>query len=200
MIRHAILASLLALVASCIDQGQPNVGTADQDLSISTTATAYSNIYPETWSARLNQLSDYWDFNAGTTSTFAPPPNLQMVAFVVNGEPAVPGGAEATRMVWLVSNSRVYKVYQVAFSDVAQMTTMTKAAFTNVENGYAAQGYATPGSTIIAGVDGGVVTKKGGGNPPHGFPVALVSSMQNLAATVRPIIINVQNLGNGALD
>jgi hypothetical protein len=198
MTRHAILASVLALVGSCIDQGQPNVGTADQDLSIiNPAATVYSNIYPVTWTSKFNQLSDYWDFNVGTTVT---PPNLQMVAFVVNGEPAVPGGAEATRMVWLVSNSRVYKVYQVAFSDVAQMTQMTRNAFTNVENGYAAQGYASPGSTIIAGVDGGVVTKKGGGNPPHGFPALLVSNMQDLAATVRPVIINVQGLGAGSLD
>jgi hypothetical protein len=201
MIRHAILASLLALVSSCIDQGQPsNVGTSDQDVTISSTAPIYSNIVPIAWSAReFNTNFDYW----------APPvggvPNLQMVAFVVNGAPAVFDAngnviVPATRMVWLVSNAGVFRVYEVDVPDVAQMTQTTHNAFTVVENSYAAQGYSTPGSDIIVGVDGGVVIKQGGGGPPHGFPVAVVNTMVNMAGSIRPIIINVQNVGAGSLN
>jgi len=201
MIRHVILASLLALVGSCIDQGQPaNLGTADQDLSLGT-VPLYSNVVPVPWSARLISNSDYWD-----PSIVGGVPNLQMVAFVVNGEaPTYDANGNiidpATRMVWLVSNARVYKVYEVYVADVAQMTQMTRNAFTVVENGFAAQGYSAPGSSIIVGVDGGVTGGgiKGGG-PPHGFPYAVVRGMYDNAAAVRNVIVAIPNIGANSLQ
>ena len=205
MIRHAILASLLALVASCIDQGQPSdVGTTDQDVTLSSTCgTCYTNVVPIAWSAKA--FPSVWDYWApAPVSTTALLPNLQMVAFVVNGEPAVfdVNGAvtsPATRMVWLISNRGVYRVYEVALQDVADMTQLARNSFTIVENGYAAEGFATPGSTIIVGVDGGTVNPKGGGTP-HGYPPGVVAAMVNFAATVRPIIVNVQDVGAGSLQ
>jgi hypothetical protein len=204
MIRHAILASLLA-TAGCIDQGQSSdVGTTDQDLTVTTSVcgTCYSSVVPIPWSARA--FSSVWDYWAPPpVSTTALPPNLQMVAFVVNGEPVtldVNGAviAPATRMVWLISNRGVYRVYEVAISDVADMTSIVRNSFTIVENAYAGAGYASPGSTIIVGVDGGAVNPKGGGTP-HGFPFAVVNGMVGYAATIRPIIVNVQDLAAGTM-
>ncbi|MEO8841186.1 MAG: hypothetical protein ABI591_03360 [Kofleriaceae bacterium] len=202
MIRTVLLASVLALAAGCLDE-QPTTGTSDQDLLIKLPLPTYTSLAPEWWTARAINNSDYWDF--GTSATIAAaPPNLQMTAFIVNGEAATytaaGAGTEATRMVWLISNSRVFKVYEVYVSDVGQMSQMMHSAFTNVENGYAAQGYQAPGSSIIVGVDGGVTGggKKGGG-PPHGFPTAVVQAMVNNAAAVRSVIVAIPNIGAGSL-
>jgi hypothetical protein len=101
-------------------------------------------------------------------------------------------------MVWLISNRGVFRVYEVALQDVAQMTQFVHNSFTIVENAYAVAGFSTPGSTIIVGVDGGTVTPRGGGTP-HGFPFAVVNTMVGYAATIRPIIVNVQNVAAGTM-
>jgi hypothetical protein len=194
MIRTVILASLLALFAGCVDQQQPTTGTSDQDLLTQNPQPTYTNLEPEWWSSKLISSADYWDHG-----------NSQMVAFIVNGEAAGGGAAgatsEATRMVWLISNSRVYKVYEVYLSDVAQMTQTMRNVFTNVENSMPAQtAQGAPGSAIIVGVDGGVTGggKKGGG-PVHGFPTTVVQSMVNSAASVRSVVISVPFFGAGSL-
>jgi hypothetical protein len=199
MIRHAILASLLAAVG-CIDQGQPSeVGTTDQAVC----GTCSPSVVPIPWSARVyTSVWDYWAPPPASSTVVSP--NLQMVAFVVNGEPAVldpVSGAQtspATRMVWLISNRGVFRVYEVPVGQVADMEQLARNSFTIVENGYAAEGFAAPGSTIIVGVDGGVVVPKGGGTP-HGFPPAVVDTMVGYANVVRPVIINVQDVGANSL-
>ena len=204
MIRNVLLASVLSLVG-CLDQGQPAVGTTDQDSTITTvrpTAPTYSNVVPVWWSARYTAQSDYWDFGipgAGTTV------NLQMTAFIVNGEAATLDANgrvtdPATRFVWLISNTGVYKVYEVYVGDIAQMKQIMGSVFTNVENNYAASGYQAPGSSIIVGVDGGVSGggKKGGG-PPHGFPTAVVQQMINVNHTTTGVIIAIPQIGAGSL-
>lgn len=196
MIRHAILVSLLVLVGSCVDQDQSDVGTVDQAITTCPVGgPCYSNIVPMAWNAR--EFNSVWDYWAPPPAGGAVVPNLQMVAFVVNGEAAVRDVngatiAPATRLVWLISNRGVFRVYEVAVSDVGLMEQTTRNAFTAVENYYAAASYASPGSTIIVGVDGGVIVPKKGG-PPHGYPMAVVNAMNGYAATVRPVITGIQN-------
>jgi hypothetical protein len=203
MIRHAIIASVLALASSCVDQEQPDVGTSDQDLTVSSTCggPCLTNIVPLAWNDRTyNSVWDYWAPPPAATSSTAVVPNLQMVAFVVNGAPAVLDPASgatlipATRMVWLIGNRGVFRVYQVNVDDVPEIELFARNSFTIVENYYAAVGYSSPGSTIIVGVGGGAVVPKGGG-PPHGEPLAVVNAMVNQYNTIRPVIVNVQDIG-----
>lgn len=197
MIRHAILVSLLVLVGSCVDQDQSDLGTVDQAITTCPVGgPCYSNIVPMAWNARaFNSVWDYW---APPPTGGAVVPNLQMVAFIVNGEAAVldpvSGAtvAPATRLVWLISNRGVFRVYEVAVQDVALIEQTARNAFTAVESYYAAANYAGPGSTIIVGVDGGVIVPKKGG-PPHGYPMAVVDTMNRYAAAVRPVITGIQN-------
>jgi hypothetical protein len=212
MIRTVIFASLLAFAGGCIDQGQPDVGTTDQDLTAVAPCTVVggpclTNIVPIPWNDRT--YSSVWDYWAPppapttTSTTSVVVPNLQMVAFVVNGAPAVldpVSGATtvpATRMVWLISNRGVFRVYQVNVDDVAEMEQFARNSFTIVENYYEAVGYSSPGSTIIVGVGGGAVVPKGGGTP-HGEPLTVVNAMVGYALTARSLIVNVQDVGRNS--
>jgi hypothetical protein len=197
MNRHSLVVMILAGLAGCVDQQAPvETGNSEQDLAVSTLPT----VYPQLWDPRTdNQIRDFWDLNqGGIVGNFA----HQMVAVRTNGEPEIPcvnfgstcaGGQPATKMVWLISNTRVFRVYEINVGELGLFNAYMNAAFKTFE----ATKIGTVPDVGDGGVGGDYGPAPGGGvhiGPPRGFPLALVNDMRSYAASVRTVMANVPSV------
>lgn len=198
MNRLFLVVSCLAALAGCVDSNATSA--TDQDLL--TTADPppgsgpYSTIFPVHWDPRVNfYTSAFWD--PGTPSG-TPNWSHHMTYLVNDGEPAVKcpiatttcsSAAPATKMVWLISNERVYRTWEIDVGDMGTFNSMRDDAAANVKT-------AAGGSSITYGVVTGTDSSPplGGvhhGGPPHAWPIATVTKTFNAVNSFRGL-----DLGN----
>lgn len=205
MNRLSLVVTCLVGLSGCLDQQAVDTTTTDQDL---TGVSVLSTVYPTHFDPKIhNSLDDFWDLGAPVATGAAvvyPNYSHHMVVVRTNGEPAIPcvnfasgcfGGQPATRMAWLISNSRVFKVYEIDVgSDLNVFNNSLSTLYKNFE--FTKSGVSGGVGDSIVGSDFGPVT--GGGihiGPPRGFPLALVSDMKDYALQVRTLAAGAPDVG-----
>lgn len=186
MNRLFLVVTALAALPGCIDQA-PTTDSVDQASTEPPPGSPpYSTIWAVHWDPKVNKFNTaFWD--PGTNPAV---PNWSSYMTYVNneGNPAVrcpvpvaacPGAREATRMIWLISNERVYRTWEVDVSDMPLFNSMLGDAIANVKSfaGGSAVNWA-----IVTGTD--THPPKFGG-PPHAWPLSTVNKMYSAVQSFR---------------
>jgi hypothetical protein len=177
MNRLFLVVTCLASLAGCVDQ---DASTTSVDQNSTTTdpppgSGPYSTIFPVHWDPKVNtHTSAFWDLGTG----LLPHPSSHMTYLVNVGVPAVtcptpatacPGATPGTKMVWLVSNERVYRTWEVDNRVMAMFNANLDDAIGNVK---AMAGGSAASWSIVTGTD----TKPPKGPGPHAWPIRTIET------------------------
>lgn len=174
MNRLFLVVTCLTSLAGCVDQN-PSTSTVDQNTTEPPPGSGpYSTIFPVHWNPRINTARQaFWDpGTSASTVTWS----SHMTYLINEGNPAVhcptpvvacPTARPATKMVWLVSNERVYRTWEVDVGDMGEFNTDLGEAALNIK---LAAGGSAVSWTIVTGTE----TKPPKGPGPHAWPLATV--------------------------
>jgi len=201
MNRLFLIASSILALSGCVESSAPDdTESLEQNLIIACIPTStYSCLKPIGWEPKYTATGYYWDLTANTSTGGGALPSRLMIAVVTAGETPIYGGSgvlvPGTKMVYLVSDTRVSRIWEVNNDDLPAFMGQMRASFDLHE---ASVSGSSVNDGVVTGTDSGA---PGGGihiGPPHGFPWATMTAMMNAASSLRPILTSFPNVPTGA--